>query len=89
MARWMMTGRRMSPLAAVAGGVAGLLGAIVPGWITLGSLSAGVLAATFPDSIPTLPPFLGALVASTLVSLLVAWRRPGERCQPTLQGDAR
>jgi|TARA_B100000446_G_scaffold188195_1_gene221051 SSS family solute:Na+ symporter len=81
--------RRMSPLAAVAGGVAGLLGAIVPGWITLGSLSAGVLAATFPDSIPTLPPFLGALVASTLVSLLVAWRRPGERCQPTLQGDAR
>jgi solute:Na+ symporter, SSS family len=81
--------RRMSPLAAVGGGLAGLLGAVLPGWVSLGSLSAGVLAATFPGSIPTLAPFLGALVASTLVSLLVAWLRPGARCQPTLKGDAR
>ncbi|MEQ5803011.1 sodium:solute symporter [uncultured Halomonas sp.] len=71
--------RRMSPLAAVAGGLAGLAGAVLPGWISHGSLSAGVLAATFPGSIPTLPPFLGALVASTLVSLLIAWWRPGVR----------
>ncbi|MDC8802951.1 sodium:solute symporter [Halomonas pacifica] len=81
--------RRMSPLAAVAGGVAGLLGAVLPGWISLGSLGAGVLAATFPDSIPTLPPFLGALSASTLVSLLVAWRRPGARFHLTSEGEAR
>ena len=73
----------------LSGKVAGLVGAVLPGWITLGSLSAGVLAATFPDSIPALPPFLGALVASTLVSLLVAWLRPGERFQPTLEGNAR
>jgi SSS family solute:Na+ symporter len=68
--------RRMTPLAAVAGGAAGMLGAIVPGWMAQGSLTAGVVAASFPDSIPTLPPFLGALVASTLVSLLIAWLRP-------------
>ncbi|MBA2779037.1 sodium:solute symporter family transporter [Billgrantia kenyensis] len=75
--------RRMSPLAAVAGGVAGMLGAVLPGWVAQGSLSAGVLAASFPGSIPTLPPFLGALAASTLVSLLIAWLRPGARLHPT------
>ncbi|GAA0565610.1 sodium:solute symporter [Halomonas salifodinae] len=80
--------RRMSPLAAVAGGVAGLVGAVLPGWISLGSLGAGVLAATFPDSIPTLAPFLGALVASTLVSLLIAWLRPGARFHLASKGDA-
>lgn len=67
---------RMSALAAVAGGVAGMFGAILPGWVSGGSLTAGVLAASFPDSIPTLAPFLGALLASTLVSLLIAWWRP-------------
>ncbi|MGR4066980.1 sodium:solute symporter family transporter [Billgrantia sp. C5P2] len=71
--------RRMTPLAAVAGGVAGLLGAILPGWLAQGSLVAGVLAASFPGSIPTLPPFLGALAASTLVSLAVASAVPHER----------
>ncbi|MDR5906574.1 sodium:solute symporter [Franzmannia qiaohouensis] len=75
--------RRMSPLAAVAGGVAGMLGAVVPGWITSGSLAAGLLAASFPDSIPTLAPFLGALLASTLVSLLIAWRRPSHSSSMT------
>ncbi|MCL7931041.1 sodium:solute symporter [Halomonas llamarensis] len=64
--------RRMTPLAAVAGGVAGMLGAILPGWVAQGSLSAGLMAASFPNSIPTLPPFLGALVASTFVSVLMA-----------------
>lgn len=68
--------RRMSPLAALAGGVAGMVGAILPGWIAHGSLASGVLAASFPDSIPTLPPFLAALAASTLVSLLIAWLKP-------------
>ncbi|MCE8021340.1 sodium:solute symporter [Halomonas sp. MCCC 1A11036] len=68
--------QRMTPLAAVAGGVGGMLGAILPGWVMYGSATAGVLAASFPDSIPTLPPFLGALVASTLVSLMIAWLKP-------------
>ncbi|PXY00189.1 sodium:solute symporter family transporter [Halomonas sp. LBP4] len=81
--------RRMSPLAAVAGGVAGLLGAILPGWVAQGSLAGGVLVASFPDSIPTLPPFLGALLASTLVSLLIAWRRPASRFPLAREGDAR
>ncbi|GGX88475.1 hypothetical protein GCM10007160_14940 [Litchfieldella qijiaojingensis] len=63
---------RMTTRAAVLGGLAGLLGAVLPGWITGGSLSAGLLAASFPGGVPTLGPFLGALVASTLISLLVA-----------------
>jgi len=70
---------RMSPLAAVAGGVAGLLGAVLPGWLTQGSLAAGLLAASFPGGVPTLPPFLGALLASTLVSVLMAGVRPAMR----------
>ncbi|MCE8017671.1 sodium:solute symporter [Halomonas sp. MCCC 1A17488] len=74
--------RRMTPLAAMAGGMAGLLGAILPGWVAQGSLAAGVLAASFPGSIPTLPPFLGALAASTLVSLAVASAAPHERARP-------
>lgn len=63
--------KRMTPRAAMAGCLAGVLGAILPGWITSGSLAGGLLAASFPDSIPTLAPFLGALVASSMVSL--AW----------------
>ncbi|TVP46195.1 MAG: sodium:solute symporter [Halomonas sp.] len=64
--------KRMTPFAAVGGGIAGLLGAIIPGWFSQGSVMAGVIAASFPDSIPTLGPFLGALIASTLTSTLLA-----------------
>ncbi|WP_163574136.1 SLC5/6 family protein [Halomonas faecis] len=71
--------RRMSPLAAVAGGVAGMAGAVLPGWVAQGSLAAGLVAASFPGGVPTLPPFLGALVASTLVSVSIAWGRPACR----------
>lgn len=67
--------QRMTPFAAIAGGVAGLLGAILPGWFSQGSLLAGAVAASFPDSIPTLGPFLGALIASALVSVLIAHSR--------------
>ncbi|MGS2744332.1 sodium:solute symporter [Halomonas sp. LS-001] len=63
---------RMTPVAAIAGGVAGMLGTVLPGWVAQGNLSAGVLAATFPNSIPTLAPFVGALLASTLVSVMMA-----------------
>lgn len=64
--------KRMSTLAAVGGGLAGLIGAILPGWFTGGSLAAGLHAASFPGAIPTLAPFLGALVCSTVVSVLLA-----------------
>lgn len=64
--------QRMTPLAAVGGGIAGLIGAVLPGWVSQGSLVAGFLAASFPGSVPTLGPFLGALVASTLVSVVIA-----------------
>lgn len=64
--------QRMTPLAAVGGGIAGLLGAIIPGWFSQGSFTAGIVAASFPGSIPTLGPFLGALIASTLISVILA-----------------
>lgn len=67
---------RMSSTAAIAGCLAGLLGAVLPGWIAGGSLSAGLLSASFPGAIPTLAPFLGALIASSLGSLAIALLRP-------------
>jgi hypothetical protein len=71
---------RASAGAAIAGAIAGLVGAVLPGWVSTGSLAAGALAATFPGSIPTLAPFVGALVASTLVSVGVSlvWPRRDE-----------
>ena len=66
--------KRMTTTAAVFGGLAGLAGAIIPGWVTGGSLTAGVLAASFPGGIPTLEPFLGALAASAVVSLAMETR---------------
>jgi len=66
---------RMTAPAAMAGAAAGLVGAVLPGWVAQGSFMQGVMAASFPGSIPTLAPFLGALVASTVVSLALArWR---------------
>lgn len=67
--------RRMTPLAAIGGGMAGLLGAILPGWMSHASISEGIMAASFPNSVPTLAPFLGALLASTVVSVLLAYLR--------------
>jgi Na+/proline symporter len=64
--------RRATPSGALSGAVAGILGAIVPGWISTGSLADGVVAATFPDNVPTLPPFLWALVASSVVAVVVS-----------------
>jgi len=68
--------RRMTTQAAVLGGLAGLAGAIAPGWIAGGSLVAGLEAASFPGAIPTLWPFVGALAASALVSLTLALLNP-------------
>lgn len=79
--------RRMGAGAAVAGGLAGMLGAVLPGWMTTGSLAQGLLAASFPTGVPGLEPFLGALVLSTLVSLLVAWARPSARVEEDKQSE--
>ncbi|TDX31692.1 Na+/proline symporter [Modicisalibacter xianhensis] len=67
---------RMSTIAAVSGGLAGLVGAVLPGWVAQGSLQAGLLAASFPGGTPTLAPFVGALVASSVVGVVVALIRP-------------
>jgi solute:Na+ symporter, SSS family len=63
---------RATPAGALAGGVAGLAGAILPGWVTSGSVVDGVWLATFPDAVPTLAPFAGALVASSVVAVAVS-----------------
>lgn len=70
---------RMTPAAAIAGSLAGLLGAVLPGWIASGSLTQGILVASFPGGIPSLGPFAGALLASTTVSVLVALLLPRRR----------
>lgn len=67
---------RMTTTAAILGGLAGLLGAILPGWIAGESVMAGLEAASFPGSIPTLMPFVGALVGSGLVSVAFALTQP-------------
>ncbi|WP_311065026.1 sodium:solute symporter [Halomonas sp. DWK9] len=65
--------KRMTPLAAISGGLAGFVGAVLPGWVSQGSLMAGITAASFPGSIPTLGPFVGALLLSSAVSVLMAF----------------
>lgn len=72
---------RMSPVAAIAGSLAGLLGAIVPGWWETGSAVQGLVLASFPNTVPTLPPFVGALAASTCVSVLCALVLPARQPQ--------
>lgn len=68
--------KRASAGAAIAGAVAGLVGAVLPDAVTSGSVTQGLLAATFPTGVPTLAPFAGALIASGAVSGLWVWLRP-------------
>ena len=60
----------------MAGAAAGLVGAVLPGWLQQGSFLAGIEAASFPGGIPTLGPFAGALAASTVLSITVALLTP-------------
>jgi len=76
---------RMTPGAAIAGALAGLLGAVLPGWFSSGSALQGILMASFPGGVPSLGPFAGALAASALVSVAVALLGP--RRQP-VRGQA-
>lgn len=57
---------------AIAGAVAGLVGAVAGPALATGSVAEGFRLATIPGAVPTLPPFLGALVASTVVTVLVS-----------------
>jgi Na+/proline symporter len=52
--------------------LSGALGAFGAGWLASGSLAGAVGAVTFPDAVPTLAPFAGALLASGLVTVLVS-----------------
>jgi Na+/proline symporter len=74
--------RRMTAAAALAGAAAGLVGAVLPGWVEGGSLGAGLLAASVPGSVPTLAPFVGALLASTMVGVAIAWAGSNTRATP-------
>lgn len=65
--------------AALAGMAAGLAGAVLPGVCSSGSLWQGLVAATFPTNVPTLAPFVGALVASTVTTLTVTALAPVRR----------
>ncbi|WP_333708907.1 sodium:solute symporter family transporter [Tepidimonas ignava] len=77
--------------AALAGMVAGVVGAVLPDALASGSLGQGIVAATFPANVPTLAPFVGALLASSAVTLLLTWldqaraspQRSGQRSSPT------
>ncbi|MDX1658082.1 MAG: hypothetical protein R3343_04610 [Nitriliruptorales bacterium] len=64
--------RRATGAAALAGGIAGLVGAFVGGLVERGDLAGAVDAVTFADTVPTLPPFLGALLGSAGVAILVS-----------------
>ena len=63
--------RRATTAGALAGAVAGLAGAVLGGVISQGGL-AGARLVLMPGAVPTLPPFLGALVASTVVTVAVS-----------------
>ena len=58
---------RATSTGALAGAVAGLLGAVVAAAAT-----GAVGAVLFPGGVPTLPPFAGALLASTIVTVMVS-----------------
>lgn len=68
--------RRTPRGAALAGVLAGLVGAVLPDAIASGSVAAGIHAATFPANVPTLAPFVGALLASSTVTLAWTVLRP-------------
>ncbi len=65
--------KKMTPLSAIAGCIAGLFGSVVPGWIETGDWMTGLLLASFPNNTPTLGPFAGALLGSSIATLLVAY----------------
>jgi solute:Na+ symporter, SSS family len=64
--------RRATAASALAGSVAGLIGALTAGILAGGSLAEGLTRVTFPLASPTLPEFAAALLASSAVAVGVA-----------------
>ncbi len=64
--------RRATTTGVWAGVLAGAAGAVGAGYAVAGTLSGAVDAVTFPDAVPTLAPFAGALVASGLTTAVVS-----------------
>lgn len=62
---------RATTAGALAGAVSGLIGAAAAGVISAGTIK-GVELVTMPGAVPTLPPFLGALIASAVVTVVVS-----------------
>ncbi len=69
--------RRATSTAVWSGIVAGVLGAVGLSWAVTGTLAGAIDAVTFPDAVPTLAPFAGALAASAIVTVTVSWAGPG------------
>lgn len=81
--------RRATPAGAVAGAVGGLVGAVLPGLVATGSPGAALREATFPGGAPTLAPFLGAIVVSVAVTVVVSLvRRTGRGSVRLVAGRA-
>jgi len=69
--------RRTTSTAVWSGIAAGVVGAVGLSWWVTGTLGGAIDAVTFPDAVPTLAPFAGALAASALVTVAVSWAGPG------------
>ncbi|TNF00471.1 MAG: sodium:solute symporter [Gammaproteobacteria bacterium] len=72
---------RVNHQAAMAGAVAGLVGAILPDWVITGSLVEAIQIASFPGGVPTLAPFVGALVLSATVTTALTLLRASPATQ--------
>lgn len=64
--------------AVLTGSIVGLAATVVPGWVSTGSLAEGAWLATFPDAVPTLPPFAAAVVVSAVVAVVGSLLSRGE-----------
>lgn len=64
--------RRTTTTAVWSGVAAGVVGALAAGLAATGTPAGAVRAVTFPDAVPTLAPFAGAIVVSGLVTVVVS-----------------
>jgi solute:Na+ symporter, SSS family len=79
--------RRTTTTGVVAGALGGLTGALLGGWWEGGSLAGTLDAVLFTDVVPTLPPFLGALLGGALLTVLGSLLG-GTRTEPADAADA-
>ena len=64
--------RRTTATGVWTGVLAGVLGALGASLVSTGTVAGAVAAVTFPDAVPTLPPFAGAMIASGVTTLAVS-----------------